>query len=118
MLISMNHIYYIPVDIQRDPDDPPSVTFLGNVSVVGSTICEDFRIIDNNVVELNRVFSVALDTTIPEGVGFSEPNSTTVTILDNDGELIYYLSICTIPQALILFHSCKSDVCAACNNCE
>jgi len=77
-----------------EPNDPLSATFPGLVSTAGSTVCVDFPIIDNNRVEVDPVFRVALYTTLPEGVSFGEPASTAVTVLDNDGKLFCCPFIC------------------------
>ena len=91
--------------------------------MVGSTACVDFQIIDDNRVELDPVLSVTLISTSPEGVRFSEPTSTAVTVLDNDGEFFSCIWCIYVPEwSMEMFQtllcSCECDVWAVSIHCE
>ncbi len=62
------------------------VTF-PDTSIVGSTACATFNIIDDSILELDQQFTAQLASSNPPGVTLSVPSSsTTVTIEDNDSK--------------------------------
>lgn len=76
-----------PEDYTQIQDYP--ITFFAG-SEIGTTMCVNITIEDDDIVEPDQQFFVTLDSTSDNPVFFYPYSSATVVIGDNDGQFIVY----------------------------
>lgn len=68
--------------------DPFSVTF--DILLVERTVCTVVNTVDDEALEGDHYFRVSLGSIMPSNVVTGTPSSVNITLLDNDGKIVYF----------------------------